>query len=126
MTTVKKHFYVLLVLSVACCSAEIALVRADEFSPQVLEMFEKQIRPLLVEHCLKCHGRGKQERGLNLATRESIVKGGDSGAALVAGKPKESLLAEAVEYLSEPKMPPSGKLPAEKIEILRRWVESGV
>jgi hypothetical protein len=67
----------------------------------------------------------KQEGGLNLATRESIVKGGDSRAALVAGKPKESLLVEAVEYLSEPKMPPSGKLPAEKIEILRRWVESG-
>ena len=125
MTAVKKHFYVLLVLSVACCSAEIALVRADEFSPQQLELFEKQIRPLLVEHCLKCHGPEKQEGGLNLATRESIVKGGDSGAALAAGKPKESLLVEAVEYLSEPKMPPSGKLPAEKIEILRRWVESG-
>jgi hypothetical protein len=44
---------------------------------------------------------------------------------LVPGKPKESLLVEAVEYLSEPKMPPTGKLPAEKIELLRRWVESG-
>ena len=100
-------------------------VPADEFSPQQLELFEKQIRPLLIEHCLECHGPEKQEGGLNLATRESLLKGGDSGAALVPGKPKESLLVEAVEYLSEPKMPPSGKLPAEKIELLRRWVESG-
>ncbi len=125
MTAVIRHFYVLLILSVACCSAEIALVRADEFSPQQLEMFEKQIRPLLVEHCLKCHGPEKQEGGLSLATRELLVKGGDSGAALAAGKPKESLLVKAVEYLGEPKMPPSGKLSAEQIEHLRRWVESG-
>jgi len=125
VTAVIRHFYVLLILSVACCSAEIALVRADEFSPQQLEMFEKQIRPLLVEHCLKCHGPEKQEGGLSLATRELLVKGGDSGAALAAGKPKESLLVKAVEYLGEPKMPPSGKLSAEQIEHLRRWVESG-
>ena len=100
-------------------------VRADEFTPQQLDRFEKQIRPLLIEHCLKCHGPEKQEGGLNLATRESLVKGGDSGAAVVAGKPTASLLMEAVEYLSEPKMPPNGKLPTEKIAQLRRWVESG-
>ncbi|MFM8221539.1 MAG: c-type cytochrome domain-containing protein, partial [Planctomycetaceae bacterium] len=77
------------------------------------------------EHCLKCHGPGKQEGGLNLATRESLVKGGDSGAALVDGEPEASLLLQAVEYLGQPKMPPSGKLPADKIELLRRWVASG-
>ena len=118
--------------SIACCIVWIALfvfgdqlVRADEFTPQQLELFEKEIRPLLIEHCLKCHGPDKQEGGLNLATREKILKGGDSGAAMVADKPAESLLITAVEYLSDPKMPPSGKLPAEKIEHLRRWVESG-
>lgn len=110
---------------IALLAFDAQLVRADEFTPQQLELFEKQIRPLLIEHCLKCHGPDKQEGGLNLATRESLVKGGDSGEALVAGKPMESLLVEAVEYLSEPKMPPSGKLPADKIELLRRWVESG-
>ena len=101
------------------------LIRAEEFNPRQIELFEKRIRPLLVEHCLKCHGPEKQEGGFTLATRESLLKGGDSGAALVAGKPKESLLVNAVEYLGEPKMPPSGKLPAEKIELLRSWVESG-
>lgn len=100
-------------------------VRADEFSPQQLELFEKQIRPLLIQHCLECHGPEKQEGGFNLATRESLIKGGDSGAAVVTGNPAESLLMEAVEYLGEPKMPPTGRLPAEKIEQLRHWVESG-
>jgi hypothetical protein len=107
------------------CLSETASVRADDFSQQQLEIFEKRIRPLLVEHCLQCHGPEKQEGGFNLVTRESLIKGGDSGSALVAGKPNESLLIEAVEYLSEPKMPPSGKLSAEKIEHLRWWVESG-
>ena len=100
-------------------------LRADEFSPQQLELFEKQIRPLLVEHCVKCHGPGKQEGGLNLVTRESTLQGGDSGPALVPGKPGESLLITAVEYLGEPQMPPTGKLTAKQIEVLRNWVESG-
>jgi hypothetical protein len=100
-------------------------VHADEFSPQQLELFEKQIRPLLIEHCLECHGPEKQEGGLNLATRESLIRGGDSGAAVVTGNPAESLLIEAVEYLGEPKMPPGGKLPPEKIEQLRNWIASG-
>jgi hypothetical protein len=118
--------------SIAFCFVWIArfvfgdqLVRAEEFTPPQLELFEKEIRPLLIEHCLKCHGPEKQEGGLNLATREWIFQGGDSGAAVIADKPAESLLITAVEYLSEPKMPPSGKLPAEKIAHLRRWVESG-
>jgi hypothetical protein len=116
---------VLVVLMATWCLSETASVRADDFSQQQLEIFEKRIRPLLVEHCLQCHGPEKQEGGFNLVTRESLIKGGDSGSALVAGKPNESLLIEAVEYLSEPKMPPSGKLSAEKIEHLRWWVESG-
>ena len=114
-----------LVFVTASWSSEITLVRAEEVSPQQLELFERQIRPLLIEHCLKCHGPEKQEGGLNLATREALMKGGDSGAAVISGKPTESLLIQAVEYLGEPKMPPSGKLPSEKIELLRRWVASG-
>ncbi len=111
---------------IASLQSVVQEVRCEDFSPQQLELFEKQIRPLLVEHCLECHGPEKQEAGLNLAARELLIKGGDSGAAVVVGKPAESLLVEAVEYLGEPKMPPSGKLSAKKIEHLRSWVESGV
>jgi hypothetical protein len=120
-----KQTFAVILIWVSSLTAVIEQVPADEFSAEQLELFEKHIRPLLVEHCLQCHGPQKQEGGFNLATRELLLRGGDSGAAIVAGKAQQSLLVDAVEYLSEPKMPPSGKLSAEKIEQLRRWVESG-
>ncbi len=90
--------------------------RADE------EFFEKEIRPLLVEHCSECHGRESQEAGLRVDSREALLQGGDSGTALVPGDANASLLVQAVRYLGEPKMPPKGKLPAADIEKLERWV----
>ena len=51
--------------------------------PTVVQ-FEKQVRPLLVKHCIKCHGPRKQEGGLRLDSREAILKGGETGPAVVA------------------------------------------
>ena len=116
---------VLVLLSVGWLPFATTPAAAEDFAPQQLELFEKEIRPLLLDHCIKCHGPEKQQGGFSLATRELLVKGGDSGAAVVPGKAEESLLVEAIGYLSEPKMPPAGKLPAEKIEVLRRWVQAG-
>jgi Protein of unknown function (DUF1549)/Protein of unknown function (DUF1553)/Planctomycete cytochrome C len=86
--------------------------------------FEQSVRPLLVESCYSCHASAKQKGGLRLDSLEAILKGGDSGPALVPGKPVESLLVEAVNYQG-PEMPPAGKLAPEKIEILARWVSLG-
>jgi cytochrome c553 len=94
--------------------------RADD-----VEFFEKQIRPLLVERCHECHGDEKQEGGLRLTGRELLLKGGDTGPAAVAGKPDESLLIRAVEYLDEPKMPPSKKLADAEIAALKKWIAAG-
>jgi hypothetical protein len=87
--------------------------------------FEKQVRPLLVKHCIKCHGPRKQEGGLRLDSREAIFKGGETGPAVVAGKPAESLLLEAVRYESL-EMPPTGQLPAQAIGQLENWIAAGV
>lgn len=95
------------------------LVRADD------EFFEKQIRPLLAEHCQSCHGDKKQEGGLRLTSRESLLKGGETERAVVPGKPEESLLIKAVGYLDEPKMPPQQKLPEADIAKLKHWVAMG-
>lgn len=103
---------------VRCATADEAAIADDEF-------FEKQIRPLLAQHCLKCHGDGKQEGGLQFISRESLLRGGETGAAVVPGKPDESLLIRAVEYLNEPLMPPDGKLAATDIAKLKRWVQNG-
>ncbi|MFN7769546.1 MAG: PSD1 and planctomycete cytochrome C domain-containing protein [Planctomycetaceae bacterium] len=98
---------------------------AQEISPADLEFFEKQVRPVLAEHCLECHGGKKQQGGFSLANRELLLKGGDSGVALVAGKPEESPLLTALAYTGDLKMPPSGKLPESKIEALRQWIAKG-
>ncbi|MEY2881176.1 MAG: hypothetical protein RLZZ15_3556, partial [Verrucomicrobiota bacterium] len=93
--------------------------------------FQTKIRPLLVEHCYKCHSAesGKSKGGLLLDTRDSLRKGGGTGAALIPGDPDKSLLIEAVRYRNDDlQMPPpdeGGKLPAEKIAALEQWVRLG-
>jgi len=87
--------------------------------------FEKTIRPLLVEKCLSCHGEKKAKGGLRLDSRAAMLKGGDSGPAVVPGKPSDSLLIRAIGYTGELKMPPRGKLSGREIESLTRWVEAG-
>ncbi|MDB5310346.1 MAG: Planctomycete cytochrome [Gemmataceae bacterium] len=89
------------------------------------EFFEKHVRPVLVERCLSCHGPEKPKAGLRLDTRAAMMKGGESGAAVVPGKPKESLLVEAVRQAGDLKMPPSGKLPARELAALEQWVSHG-
>ncbi len=91
-----------------------------------LDFFEKQVRPLLAENCFGCHGPSKRKAGLRLDHISTILTGGDNGPALVRGDPASSRLIRAVEY-GDPdlQMPPKGKLPAERIEILRAWVKSG-
>jgi hypothetical protein len=86
------------------------------------EFFEKEIRPLLLDHCAECHGVDSQEAGLRVDSREALLQGGDSGAALVPGDVDASLILQAVRYLGEPKMPPKGKLSASDIQKLETWV----
>jgi hypothetical protein len=91
-----------------------------------VEFFESQVRPILVDRCFKCHGEKKQSNGLRLDSREAALKGGDTGPALVAGNPDESLLVQAVAQThAELKMPPSGKLPDVAVAALRQWVAQG-
>ncbi|MFN9372242.1 MAG: PSD1 and planctomycete cytochrome C domain-containing protein [Planctomycetaceae bacterium] len=95
-------------------------------TPQDVEFFETKVRPLLVEHCHKCHGPGKQEGGLRLDSRAAVLKGGDSGAAVLPGKVDDSDLLAAIAYDGPLKMPPAGPLPAEAQAILVDWVRRGV
>jgi hypothetical protein len=92
------------------------------------DFFEKRIRPVLVEHCYKCHSAktGKQRGGLLLDSRDGIRKGGDTGPAIVPGKPRESLLIKAVRQLSpDLSMPPKGKLSDTAIADLEKWIALG-
>ena len=89
-----------------------------------LEFFETQIRPLLAFNCVPCHGPEEQNGNLRLDHISTILKGGDTGPAIVPGKPNESLLIDAINYGTY-QMPPLGKLPPEEIAILSRWIADG-
>lgn len=89
--------------------------------------FENEVRPLLVNRCYKCHSGTKAGGGLSLETVAGWQKGGESGPAIVAGKPDDSLLIDAINYRSL-EMPPQdagGKLPANEIAIITKWIASG-
>jgi hypothetical protein len=103
----------------------IALIFPRPASADDTEFFEKQVRPLLVERCFKCHAGDVREGGLRLDSHEGLLKGGDSGPAIAVAQPTESLILTAVNYLDEPKMPPDGKLSDAQLDVLRKWVESG-
>jgi Planctomycete cytochrome C len=95
-----------------------------------LEFFEAKIRPVLTEHCGQCHGeeaatRNKLKGGLRLDTRAGILTGGDSGPALVPGKPADSLLFQSLTHDHDTKMPPKGKLPDAVVADFRRWIADG-
>ena len=94
-------------------------------SPADSEFFEKQVRPVLAQNCLKCHGDEKQKGNLRLDSREGALKGGDTGPAIEPGKPAGSLLIEVIQYTGDYKMPPRGKMPPEQIAILTEWVQRG-
>ncbi|HEX8199345.1 MAG TPA: DUF1549 domain-containing protein, partial [Isosphaeraceae bacterium] len=86
--------------------------------------FEAEVRPLLAENCLKCHGQEKHKGGLRLDSRTSALEGGDSGPAVVPGHADESLLVEAINY-DGLQMPPTGQLNDEQRAVLVRWIEMG-
>ncbi len=89
------------------------------------DFFERQVRPILVDNCQKCHGDKKQEGDLRLDARETLLVGGLSGAAITPGEPNKSLLIAAVRHEGDIKMPPKSKLTDAQIETLSQWVKIG-
>ena len=93
-----------------------------------IEFFERRIRPVLVQHCYECHSADAKKLGggLLLDHRQGVQDGGDSGPAVLAGNPDESLLLKALRYDDDAvNMPPKGKLPAEVIADFETWIKDG-
>jgi hypothetical protein len=99
------------------------LIRGAE--PVDNEYFEKKVRPILVANCVNCHGAKKQKGGLRLDGKAAFALGGETGPAVVPGKPETSRLVKAVQYTDDIKMPPKGKLNDAEIAILTAWVKGG-
>ena len=117
-------------LAMMLVAAEPASIRAEdsgkakENTASQVPTFEAVIRPLLQTKCWRCHGEESRKGELDLRTPAGILKGGESGIVIVAGKPDQSLLYEKVH---KGEMPPKKKDPLSELEIsaIRRWIEGG-
>ncbi|MEZ6055506.1 MAG: c-type cytochrome domain-containing protein [Planctomycetaceae bacterium] len=90
--------------------------------------FIDDIKPILRQHCLKCHGDDKQEAGINLQGYESLLKGGSGGVVVTAGRSSQSVLFQAItQDDADLRMPPnSPPLPKEKLALIQKWIDSGL
>ena len=89
------------------------------------DFFETKVRPILANSCGSCH-QDRAAGGLSLLSRDTILKGGDSGPAIVLSDPEKSLLIRAVHQTGDLKMPPKGaKLTADEIQTLSDWIRMG-
>lgn len=111
-------------LAIASCSSW-SLFAA---SPPDIAFFEKHIRPILVQNCYECHSAGakKLKGGLRLDFKGGWKKGGESGPAIVPGKPDESLLIQAIRYKNpDLEMPPKTGLSADVVAKFEEWIKRG-
>jgi cytochrome c553 len=111
-----------------CTKSEGAEVTFAKPTAEQIEFFENKVRPVLVAHCYACHSAeaSKLKAGLRLDSRAAILKGGDTGPAVVPGQPDESLLIQAVRYKDEDTaMPPKERLPQAQVTDLETWVRMG-
>jgi hypothetical protein len=103
---------------------------AGEPSRAELDFFEAKIRPVLVQQCQSCHSEqaktaNKLRGGLLLDSREGWIAGGDTGVAIVPGKPDQGSLLKALKYDHDVQMPPKGKLPEAVIKDFEKWIATG-
>jgi hypothetical protein len=126
MKRILCDFGTFLVLIMSSLSFVTAMAAEQTVTPSELEFFEKEIRPLLVEHCYSCHSGSseKLQASLRVDSRDALLQGGDSGPAIEPGDADGSLFIAAVRYESY-EMPPKGKLADDEIKAFEKWVEMG-
>lgn len=93
--------------------------------------FKKHVQPVLKAKCAKCHGFLVRQKGLRLSSVKTILKGGESGPAAVAGKPEESLIVKAWSYPAADvrRMPPVAEkndLTAAEKALIEAWIRGGM
>jgi hypothetical protein len=118
-----------ILLAALLCLPLPALADPPKLTPQQLDFFEKHVRPVLSDNCYRCHSHDseKLKGGLFLDFRDGVLKGGDTGPAIVPGNPDKSLLIKAIRYTDKDlQMPPSDKqLDPQQISDLEAWVKMG-
>lgn len=124
-------FRILHTLVLGCLICQVALFADEEFpqqklSPEQSKFFETKIRPVMARECYGCHSKqsGQARGGLQLDTRDAMLRGGDSGPAIVPGSLEDSLFFGAIMH-TDFVMPPKRKLSQTEIDDFRRWILDG-
>ena len=120
----------LCVVASAALVANAQVATHKSITPEQLEFFEQNIRPVLMSHCYECHSeeKGKNKGELTLDTRDGIRAGGSRGPAVVPGKLDDSILIQAIRQTGQLHMPPEsrgGILPDDVIANFEKWVKDG-
>ena len=113
-------------VAIALCATSSSVFGSDDAAK--LAFFESKIRPVLVDQCYDCHSAeaGKSKGDLFLDSRAAWQLGGESGPAIIPGKPDESLLIQAISRSGEtPEMPPKSHLSKSVINDFKQWVADG-
>ena len=90
------------------------------------KLFSDEIRGVLIDRCVKCHGGKKTRSEFNLVTRKGLLSGGDQGAAVIVGEPDKSPIIKYLRHTEEPFMPPKESiLPETSISKIEEWIALG-
>jgi mono/diheme cytochrome c family protein len=119
----------ILLISGSLALGSLTPVAADEDASKP-EYYTTRVKPILDENCARCHGGLNRRGGLNLDTRESMLKGGRDGVVLVPGDPAKSLLVKLIRHEGPaddpmPMPPKRPKLSDADIAVVERWVKAG-
>jgi hypothetical protein len=87
--------------------------------------FDERVAPILEKHCLGCHNEELKNGNISFLDRDSLLRGGTRGPAIIPGDPSKSLLLAALRHEGELQMPPGPKLPSKEIAVLKQWIKRG-
>ena len=87
--------------------------------------FDARVAPILTRRCLGCHNEQLKNADISFLDRDSLLKAGSRGPAIVPGKPELSVMVEVLRHEGPIQMPPGPKLPPKEIAILTEWIKRG-
>jgi hypothetical protein len=103
----------------------LAAIPAEAAQADDIRFFDQRVAPILERHCLGCHNDELKNGNISFLDRDSLLRGGARGPAIVPGKPDRSLLIAALRHEGQLQMPPGLKLPPKEISVLAKWIKRG-
>ena len=116
---------VVLLVSAAAVAAAAGSKSTEPAEEPEPPSFARDVMPTLGRYCESCHGMKEQHGGLRLDNYDNLMRGGDSGPAVIPGDAKKSLLLAKIEHRDRPSMPPRKWLPKAAIARIRAWIAAG-